>query len=98
YANRGILYYCGYLFHGPSRTRKILLSFTLTRVFRLNIFYISLLKPTLTESNLNRLFNNLPYRYIVLLEDINTIGLLRYKESNKNKEEDKADSKGGKIV
>ena len=98
YANRDILYRRSYLFYGPPRTGKTSLSFALTGVFRLDIFYISLLKPTFTESNLNQLFNNLPRRYIVLLEDINTVGLLRYKESNKNEEEDKADSKGGKIV
>ncbi|XTI86142.1 P-loop containing nucleoside triphosphate hydrolase protein [Cenococcum geophilum] len=54
-------------------------------------------RKTSLSFTLTGLFNNLPYRYIVLLEDINTIGLLRYKESNKNKEEDEADSKGGKI-
>jgi len=98
YATRGIPYRYGYLFYGPPGTGKTSLSFALVGVFRLNIFYISLLKPTLIESNFNQLFNNLPYCYIVLLEDINTAGLLRYKESNKNEEEDKADSKGGKMV
>ena len=98
YATRGILYRRGYLFHGPPRTGKTSLSFALTRIFGLDIFYISLLKPTLTESDLNWLFNNLPCRYIVLLEDINTTGLLRDKKSNKKEEEDKADFKGGKIV
>jgi len=98
YATRGILYYCGYLFYGPPRTGKTSLSFTLARIFRLDIFYISLLKPTLIESDLNWLFNNLPYRCIVLLEDINTVGLLRDKKSNKKEEENKADFKGGKIV
>ena len=98
YATRSILYYRGYLFHRPPRTGKTSLSFALTRIFRLDIFYISLLKPTLTESNLNWLFNNLPYRYIVLLEDINTAGLLKDKKSNKKKKKDKADFKEGKIV
>ena len=76
----------------------MLLSFALAGIFRLNIFCISLLKPTLIESDLNWLFNNLPCRYIVLLKDINTTGLLKDKKSNKKEEEDKADSKGGKIV
>ena len=61
------------------------------------LFCISLLEPTLTESDLNRLFNNLPRRCIVLLEDIDTAGLLRDEKSDK-KEEDEADSKGGKKV
>ncbi|OCK91917.1 uncharacterized protein K441DRAFT_572514, partial [Cenococcum geophilum 1.58] len=97
YATRGIPYYRGYLFYRPPRTGKTSLSFALTGIFRLDIFCISLLKPTFTESNLNRLFNNLPRCYIVLLEDINTAGLLRDKKSNKE-EEDEADSKGGKKV
>ncbi len=62
------------------------------------LFCISLLEPTLTESDLNRLFNNLPRRCIVLLEDIDTAGLLRDEKSDKKEEEDEADSKGGKTV
>ena len=74
------------------------LSFALAKIFGLDIFYISLLKPTFTESNLNWLFNNLPRCYIILLKDIDTIGLLRDKKSNKKEKKDKADSKRGKIV
>ncbi|XTI87288.1 P-loop containing nucleoside triphosphate hydrolase protein [Cenococcum geophilum] len=90
YATRGIPYRCGYLFYGPPRTGKTSLSFALAGIFRLDIFYISLLKPTFIKSNLNRLFNNLPYRYIVFLEDINT--------SNKKEEKDKADFKGARAI
>ncbi|XTI87025.1 P-loop containing nucleoside triphosphate hydrolase protein [Cenococcum geophilum] len=98
YATRGIPYRRGYLFHGPPGTGKTSLSFALAGIFGLDIFCISLLEPTLTESDLNRLFNNLPRRCIVLLEDIDTAGLLRDEKSDKKEEEDEADSKGGKMV
>jgi chaperone BCS1 len=77
YAVRGIPYRRGYLFHGPPGTGKSSLSFALAGLFGLNIFVISLLEPTLTESDLMQLFNNLPRRCIVLLEDIDTAGLAR---------------------
>jgi chaperone BCS1 len=82
YASRGIPLRRGYLFHGPPGTGKSSLSFALAGLFGLDIHVISLLEPTLTEGDLQQLFNNLPKRCIVLLEDIDTAGLHR---------EDKAD-------
>ncbi|KAL9070789.1 MAG: hypothetical protein Q9157_005691 [Trypethelium eluteriae] len=79
YASRGIPYRRGYLFHGPPGTGKTSLSFALAGVFGLEIYVISLLEPTLTEADLNLLFNNLPRRCIVLLEDVDTAGLVRNK-------------------
>jgi chaperone BCS1 len=58
-------------------TGKSSLSFALAGLFGLNVFVISLLEPTLTETDLAMLFNNLPKRCIVLLEDIDTAGLVR---------------------
>lgn len=80
YANRGIPLRRGYLFHGPPGTGKTSLSFALAGVFGLDIFVISLLEPTLTEEDLLALFNSLPRRCVVLLEDIDTAGLNRPKE------------------
>lgn len=77
YANRGIPLRRGYLFHGPPGTGKTSLSFALAGVFGLDIFVISLLEPTLTEEDLLALFNSLPRRCVVLLEDIDTAGLTR---------------------
>ncbi|KAF2140370.1 uncharacterized protein K452DRAFT_54871 [Aplosporella prunicola CBS 121167] len=82
YAVRGIPYRRGYLFHGPPGVGKTSLAYALAGIFGLDIFVISLLEPTLTESDLNRLFNNLPRRCIVLLEDIDTAGLLRDEKSD----------------
>jgi len=77
YATRGIPYRRGYLFHGPPGTGKSSLSFALAGLFGLDIHVISLLESTLTEADLNHMFNTLPKRCIVLLEDIDTAGLKR---------------------
>ncbi|PSS00794.1 BCS1 N terminal-domain-containing protein [Coniella lustricola] len=86
YANRGIPLRRGYLFHGPPGTGKTSLSFALAGVFGLDIYVISLLEPTLTEEDLLALFNSLPRRCVVLLEDIDTAGLTRPKEDDLEEE------------
>lgn len=63
-------------------TGKSSLSFALAGLFGLNVHVISLLEPTLTETDLVMLFNNLPKRCIVLLEDIDTAGLVRADNDN----------------
>ncbi|KAK4501099.1 hypothetical protein PRZ48_006905 [Zasmidium cellare] len=83
YATRGIPYRRGYLFHGPPGTGKTSLSFALAGIFGLEIFAISLQEPTLTEGDLMQLFNSLPRRCIVLLEDVDAAGLVRDAQSGK---------------
>ncbi|KAJ2905293.1 putative mitochondrial chaperone BCS1-B [Zalerion maritima] len=85
YANRGIPLRRGYLFHGPPGTGKTSLSFALAGVFGLDIYVISLLEPTLTEEDLSALFNTLPRRCIVLLEDIDTAGMRRPKQEEEDR-------------
>ena len=77
YASRGIPYRRGYLFHGPPGTGKTSLSFALAGIFGLDLYCFSLNDPDLTEGGLRELFNNLPRRCIVLLEDIDEAGIKR---------------------
>jgi chaperone BCS1 len=56
-----------------------------------DIYVISLLEPTLTESDLQQLFNNLPKRCIVLLEDIDTAGLVREDKPEDSRSENEYD-------
>ena len=97
YANRGIPYRRGYLFFGPPGCGKSSLTFALAGVFGLDIHVVSLLEPTLTEEELGMLFTNLPARCIVLLEDIDTAGLVRSnEEEEKEQEPEKEKSEKGR--
>ncbi|KAF7509109.1 hypothetical protein GJ744_008336 [Endocarpon pusillum] len=92
YSNRGIPYRRGILLYGPPGTGKTSLSFALAGVFGLDIYCMSLSEKTLSEEDLILLFNSLPKRCIVLLEDIDSAGIVR-KKPDTTKEEEKR-SKG----
>ena len=77
YANRGIPYRRGYLFAGPPGTGKSSLAWAVAGVFGLDIYCISVVEPTLTEEDLGIMFANLPRRCVVLLEDIDSAGLVK---------------------
>lgn len=86
YANRGIPYRRGYLFHGPPGTGKSSLAWAIAGVFGLEIYCISLVDPTLTEEDLGMMFTGLPRRCVVLLEDIDSAGLTKRQEEEKVEE------------
>ncbi|EFX05221.1 bcs1-like protein [Grosmannia clavigera kw1407] len=92
YANRGIPYRRGYLLYGPPGTGKSSLSVSLAGFFRMNIYIVSLNGSAATEENLSTLFNNLPRRCIVLLEDIDTAGLTHTREDGNADKENESDS------
>lgn len=75
YSNRGIPYRRGYLLYGPPGTGKSSLSLALAGFFNMRIYIVSLSSMTASEENLGQLFNELPRRCVVLLEDIDSAGL-----------------------
>ncbi|KAH8692066.1 putative BCS1-like ATPase [Talaromyces proteolyticus] len=81
YSNRGIPYRRGYMLHGPPGTGKSSLCFAAAGTMHLKIYLISLNSKTLTEDALATLFQSLPRRCIVLLEDVDAAGVAN-KRSN----------------
>ncbi|SCN98178.1 unnamed protein product [Fusarium fujikuroi] len=77
YYEQGIPYRRGYLFHGPPGTGKTSLVHVIASVFGLPIFCLSLCARMLTDEYLISLINNLPRRGILLIEDIDSAGLVR---------------------
>lgn len=77
YANHGIPYRRGYLFHGPPGTGKTSFALALASKFNLDVYNLTLLDQELTDSDLISLLNQLPGRSLLLLEDIDTAGLNR---------------------
>ncbi|OKL58714.1 hypothetical protein UA08_06038 [Talaromyces atroroseus] len=75
YANRGIPYRRGYMFYGPPGTGKSSLCFAAAGAMHLKIYLISLNSRTLNEEALASLFQSLPRRCIVLLEDVDAAGV-----------------------
>ncbi|KAK8128964.1 hypothetical protein PG984_010072 [Apiospora sp. TS-2023a] len=80
YALRNIPYRRGYLLYGPPGTGKTTLSEAIAGVFRLNIYAIDL-SSVVSDKDLAKLFQALPQRCIVLLEDIDVAGLVRNKDT-----------------
>ncbi|KAJ3048222.1 hypothetical protein HK097_010756, partial [Rhizophlyctis rosea] len=70
YADRGIPYRRGYMFHGKPGTGKTSFVTTLAGELRFNIYVISLANKGLTDETLTELMVDTPGRCILLLEDI----------------------------
>ena len=75
YGILGIPYRRGYLFHGPPGTGKTSFTMALAGLFGLDIYVVSLLDPNIADSELIGLFNTLPGRCLLLLEDVDSVGL-----------------------
>jgi chaperone BCS1 len=94
YANRGIPWRRGFLFYGNPGTGKTSFSNALAGHLGLNIYMVSLSNATLTDTMLETLFEQLPSKCIVLLEDIDSAGIQR---ENMQKELAKATRKSSKY-
>ena len=62
--------------YGPPGTGKTSLSFAIAGFFGLDVFCVSLAEPTVTEEDLVMLFDELPEQCVVLLEDVDSAGLV----------------------
>ncbi|EXF80033.1 hypothetical protein CFIO01_00929 [Colletotrichum fioriniae PJ7] len=79
YTERGIPYRRGYLFYGPPGTGKTSLSLALASYFNLELYLLHI--PSIRDDNdLENLFTALPPKCIVLLEDIDAIGIQHRKK------------------
>lgn len=93
YSNRGIPYRRGYMLHGPPGTGKSSLCFAAAGAMHLKIYLVSLNSKTLTEDALATLFQSLPRRCIVLLEDVDAAGVANKRDSTTtNTTSDNSDS------
>ena len=75
YSQRSIPYRRGYLFHGPPGTGKSSFSLSVAGELKMDIYVLSI--PSVNDQSLKTLFNSLPDKCVVLLEDIDAVGPVR---------------------
>lgn len=81
YTARGIPYKRGYLLDGPPGTGKSSFCLSVAGLYELDIYILNL--SSLSDAGLARLFTQLPPRCVVLLEDVDAVGLDRKNASEK---------------
>lgn len=77
YADCGIPYRRGYLFYGPPGTGKTSFSAALAGHLGCDLYLINLAAGDVSDGSLNRLFQSLPRKCIVVIEDIDSCGIGR---------------------
>ncbi|RDK39582.1 BCS1-like ATPase [Aspergillus phoenicis ATCC 13157] len=87
YSNRGIPYRRGYLLHGPPGTGKTSLCFAASGLLGLPLYLLNLSSKSLDEDDLMSLFQDLPRRCIVLLEDIDCAGMTSKRAANSTQDD-----------
>ncbi|KAH9204855.1 P-loop containing nucleoside triphosphate hydrolase protein, partial [Leptodontidium sp. 2 PMI_412] len=77
YSCRSIPYRRGYLFHGPPGTGKTSLCYAIAGETELDVYVLSLSNTDLGENTIISCLNLLPSRCLLLLEDIDAVGISR---------------------
>ena len=93
YAARGIPYRKGLLLYGPPGTGKTSFSIALAGHFKLDVYVLSLSDSKTNDASLEILFDKMPRRCVVLIEDVDCAGLRREQlkaeeEENEKKQRD----------
>ncbi|KAK3675212.1 hypothetical protein LTR78_004721 [Recurvomyces mirabilis] len=89
YIRSGIPYRKGYLLFGPLGTGKTSFATALAGEYNLDVFLLTLSDPNMNDIRMETLFDKLPAKCIVLMEDIDSSGIAREK-MNKLKKRDRS--------
>ncbi|KAF7193118.1 putative mitochondrial chaperone BCS1-A [Pseudocercospora fuligena] len=95
YKRQGKPYRKGYLLYGPPGTGKTSLALALAGKLGLPLYILSIADRSLTDPLLEVLFEDLPSRSIVLMEDMDSAGIHR-ENMSKPRSSDKANKKSTK--
>lgn len=77
YANRGYIYRRRFLLYGRPGTGKTSFCLALAGHFKLPLYIVSLSDDSMTDKDLESLFQYLPFHCIVLMEDVDSCGVER---------------------
>ena len=83
YAQMGIPWRRGYLFHGPPGTGKTSVAYALAAELRLKLCALSLANPKLNDNTLADLLQRTPPRSLILIEDIDAFFSAREKQDER---------------